>query len=813
MKWIKFISSLVISYVLGFTLNKGLSATNIVENSATEIILNYNLPFIYTVRLNEIAIIISLTIVGFFIVCSYYEKSESSLEEIFKIMIKVLWSELFLFSFIIGTWTDNLLKKLEKDSFCYIYDWNILFFSISVIIFLYICFNQNRIKDKFKVKKESDLYSSRKILLPIIDEYLESIESISIIGDWGIGKSKLIENFFHAEKDKENKKYSDKYESIIIDVSSYSENKKIISVIQEELVKILMKHKIFKININFVEKVFVENNDFLKSIKNIFFCKDSLIESKENLNEKIEELYTKNKKRIVLCLDNLERLSDVGRIINLLCITDDLLSGNIKKIYLYDEEYMSKIFNKKEIIFKEFMEKYSGIEVELNKVEIKEIKNVKEILNLTNDLNSDFNKKIEIKEREVKKVSSKILEVPSALEIEKLEKLDIEIKELKKLLSDINKKLSNPRYAEYLNSFVCNKGIKYDKKIKFEYRLIVDVLKNYTFEGEIVKEFIDESTHKGKIKKEDFKSLFNKEYEKKQSLEEERIQDLRKKGIETTEGNNLLDIIEILKKHERFEIIQDIFEKKDTYSIEKVGELQKIIDLYLKDKIEIYIESKMEIILSETLCSYMPKSLYKEQESSIKLDLISVKLINLSRFLIYLFNKNLDYKNKILNFFYIDDQSLRITNIKNESINKEDVEEFITFIEAEFIVFEKSDNKILKEILNKDDLLKKEIEILRKLQFEAKKQKKNKGLEEKGIITIYKIINIKKEDINDLSEIKQKEIIVKWIENKSYIINQENIDKVINEVNTEYQNKKNDLKLKRFLFSICLLKERLKKEN
>lgn len=271
MKWIKFTSSLVISYVLGFTLSKGLSATNTLKYKNK--ILEHNLPFIYTVRLNEIAVIITLTIVGFFIVCSYYEKSESSLEEIFKIMIKVLWSELFLFSFIIGTWTDNLLKILEKDSFYYIYDWNILFFSISVIMFLYICFNQNRIKNKFNVKKESDLYSSRKILLPIIDEYLGSIESISIIGDWGIGKSKLIENFFHAEKDKENKKYSDKYESIIIDVSSYSENKKIISVIQEELVKILMKHKIFKININFVEKVFVENNDFLKSIKKFFFVK------------------------------------------------------------------------------------------------------------------------------------------------------------------------------------------------------------------------------------------------------------------------------------------------------------------------------------------------------------------------------------------------------------------------------------------------------------------------------------------------------------------------------------------------------------
>ncbi|MGL4801615.1 MAG: P-loop NTPase fold protein [Cetobacterium sp.] len=730
MKGIIFVFSLIFSYILGFTLNKGLSSTNVIKETSEEGIefLKYDIPFMYTVRLNEIIIIILLTVLICAIYSFYYKESKSSLRQILKIMERIIWSELLLFSFIIGTWSDNLLKDKGENGFIYMSNPEILPVSIVIVLllFVYIWASYQTSKDNCKIEKKSDLYPSRKILLPIIDEYLGSIESISIIGDWGIGKSKLIENFFHTEKDKNDKKYSDKYESIIIDVSSYSENKKIISVIQEELVKILTKHKIFKININFVEKVFVENNDFLKSIKNIFFCKDSLIESKENLNEKIEELYTKNKKRIVLCLDNLERLSDVDRIINLLCITDDLLSGNIKKIYLYDKEYMNKIFDKKDIVFKEFMDKYSGVEIEVNKVEIKEIKNVKETLNLTNDLNSDLNEKINIKERKIEKISSEISEFPSALEIDELEKLNMEIKELKNLLSDINKKLSNPRYVEYLNSFVCNKGIKYDKKIKFEYRLIVDVLKNYTFEGEIVKEFIDESTHKGKIKKEDFKSLFNKEYEKKQSLEEERIQDLRKKGIETTEGDNLLDIIEILKKYERFEIIQDIFEKKDTYSIEKVGELQRFIDLYLKDKIEIYMESKMKIILSETLCSYVSENLYKELESYIKLDLIPVKLINLSRFLIYLFNKNLDYKNKILNFFYIDDQSLRITNIKNESINKEDVKEFITFIEAEFIVFEKSDNKILKEILNKDDLLKKEIEILRKLQFKAKKQKKIK---------------------------------------------------------------------------------------
>ncbi len=576
MKWIKFISSLVISYVLGFTLNKGLSATNIVENSATEIILNYNLPFIYTVRLNEIAIIISLTIVGFFIVCSYYEKSESSLEEIFKIMIKVLWSELFLFSFIIGTWTDNLLKKLEKDSFCYIYDWNILFFSISVIIFLYICFNQNRIKDKFKVKKESDLYSSRKILLPIIDEYLESIESISIIGDWGIGKSKLIENFFHAEKDKENKKYSDKYESIIIDVSSYSENKKIISVIQEELVKILMKHKIFKININFVEKVFVENNDFLKSIKNIFFCKDSLIESKEELNKKIKELYEKKEKRIVLCLDNLERLSDVDRIKNLLSIIDDLLGKEIKKIYLYDKKYMKNIFNKDQCNFDEYIEKYVFNEIKVNPI------TSEEILEENKRIRSHF---IKLKNRmdETLRVLHILLTDHKILDnIGENKEIFSEL--MAKKINEINYKLSNPRFLIHLKEFIVKKEENIYERL--EYKII-----NYFFQT-VTLESIEKMTLKELIKPNIFeesiiskekmnilveKKLFEQMFLSEENFEFTELNLQEKKAIYTALFLNQKKKQINLKK-EYFKIVKNL-KMKENISVSDILNINKIMSL------------------------------------------------------------------------------------------------------------------------------------------------------------------------------------------------------------------------------------------
>lgn len=804
MKWIKFISSLVISYVLGFTLNKGLSATNIVESSATEVILNYNLPFIYTVRLNEIAVIISLTVVGFFIVCSYYEKSESSLEEIFKIMIKVLWSELFLFSFIIGTWTDNLLKKLEKDSFCYIYDWNILFFSISVMIFLYICFNQNRIKNKFDVKKESDLYPSRKNLLPIIDEYLRSIGSISIIGDWGIGKSKLIENFFHTEKDKNGKKYSDKYESIIIDVSSYSENKKIVNVIQNELIRILKKYRILKLNIDFVEKVFVDNSDFFKSIKNIFFYKESLIESKEELNKKIKELYEKKEKRIVLCLDNLERLSDVDRIINLLSITDELLSKEIKKIYLYDKKYMRELFENKKINFIEYMNKYSGVEIDVKEARLEEINRREVIEKFKNILDEKIRKIIYFKQEEEQNIYSENY-IPTDQSQNKINRLTIIIKELEDLLQKIDKKLTNPRYSEYLISFIKNEEIKFEEYIKFEYRIIIDIIKDYTFELEIVKEiFIDESKYEDRVKKEDFLALLNKQYEKTISLEEQKIQKLKEEGIKTNNSDELIKKIDELIKDKQVNIVKEIFEIRKNYKINSFNLLETFLELYLKFNIDIKLKEKMEINIGEEFFNKKEKYGYDESKKIVLTILIMYKFTEVKKFILYLYNKQ-NYEN--INKLFKSEIKEFEKNLK--TLGNFDLKKLVDYLDMKFLKISSNKN-ILFNYINKN-MLEKEIEILKNFNFVEELQtldeEINDEIEEKKIFLEGLLLN--KIEYREIFDEEEEKINIKF--------NALEIDEEINEKNIkiyisalEKIEKKHEI-LEKLYYEIFLLKERLKK--
>lgn len=804
MKWIKFISSLVISYVLGFTLNKGLSATNIVESSATEIILNYNLPFIYTVRLNEIAIIISLTIVGFFIVCSYYEKSESSLEEIFKIMIKVLWSELFLFSFIIGTWTDNLLKTLEKDSFYYIYDWNILFFSVSVIMFLYICFNQNRIKDKFNDEKESDLYPSRKNLLRIIDEYLESLESLSIIGDWGIGKSKLIENFFYTEKDKNGKKYSDKYESIIIDVSSYSENKKIVSVIQNELIRILKKYRILKLNIDFVEKVFVDNSDFFKNIKNIFFYKESLIESKEELNKKIKELYEKKEKRIVLCLDNLERLSDVDRIKNLLSITDDLLGEKIKKIYLYDKNYMLEIFDsEKNFKFQDYINKYSGIEINVKEVEISEIDEVKDIKTLIDDLNKKIEEKIGYKKDEKDRVE-KNEKNDVAFKV-KMNNLSKNIKILEEALDSIRKTISNPRYLKYLASFIKNSEIKFEEYIKLEYRMIVDAIKDYTFENMVTKElFIDEFKYEDRIKKEDFLALWNKQYEKKESLEEQKIQELKDVGIKTNNSDELIEVIDKLIKDKQMDIVKEIFEKKEKYQVNSLRALESFLEMYIDQNIEIYIKEKMEILVNKL---YLTKKLILNKKDEVVSYLICETFTEVKKIIRYELNlKGFNPKKNI----FID--GLFQFKTKIQEITNSEIENFVLEIEKKFIEINEED-KLFRFI--ERERLKKELFILKNIKIVYNFEKENEAIKFSTKLNEEFFDKIRNHfiDYSKVVTIETDKIQINTNTLESEEIGRNNIDDYIKLLDELSSILKTNSILERLRFDIFLLKERIVKKE
>lgn len=798
MKWIIIIFSLVFSYVLGFTLNKGLSSTNTIINlNNKKDILNYDIPFIYTIGMNEICLILSITIIFFLCLYYYYIDSETSIVQLFKLLLKVIWIEIIIFSFIIGSWGNSLIENFSKNNFFRI-NINVMFLSlISMIVFLLMS-QYSSPKEQNEENNESDLYPSRKVLIPIIDEYLKSLNGFSIVGDWGIGKSKLIENFFYKEVNEKNIKYSSKYDLIYIDVAAYSDNKKIVDIIQNKLMIILKEQKILKIDIKLIEKVFFETQNFLSSLKQIFLSEISLDDSKKILELKLKEYKSKSNRDIVICIDNFERLSDPNRIINLLSIIDDLLSNQIKKIYSYDEKYMKEIFKEEKKDFTKFINKYAGIELKVNEIELKEIENIDIILSLTEELRIEFNEKINKKESEKREIFKNINFNPSELEIKKLDTIDNKIIELENGLLKINKKLSNPRYTEYLNSFVSNKAIKFEEKIKFEYRIIIDIIEDFQFNTNLVLElFIDETKYEGRKKKADFQLLLNNNYENLKNIEEMNLKKTIEKGIKEIDGLNLLNILDILKTDNKIDLIQNIFDKKldkkIRYRIDSFLILKSYIELILKNNINIHYKDNMKIIVNKKF--FNPKKDIEDFDI-IKISLIFDMFIEIKTFIEYifveeyeaikiLFEKGPDKFNDNLHKYLNIDLSHLLIKLNNEFIKMEQDEIFV--------------------FLNKDNL-KKELEMLSKFTFEEE-EKEEIIIQDELIKELNELSNLGikiQNRFNEKIKEKKEEITVEIMNKKEFKIDESNIDFYIIELK-----KYNKPFLNFLICKLLLLKKRL----
>lgn len=462
--------------------------------------------------LNEILLFFSFTLSIAVILVMYYKSS--SLKKLLNIFFKILWLELIIASFITGA---SLLKLNELyDKFLKANPLIAFYFILISFIFCLILESVS----KYTIVKESDLYESRKNYLLTIDSYLETMESFSIVGKWGIGKTKLIENFFEKECEIEEGKgkfYKDKYEYIYIDSSIYSENQKIIETLEKELLKKFKKYKVLKLKNSFIKNVFLQNETILKILYNFF---DFEISPKGETEQLAKELKEKNK-TLVICLDNLERLGSRERISNLFAIIDELISENIKKIYIYDEEYMKKIFKKDKEDFIDYIRKYTFNIILLNGMKLKDIKN-DEIRNfiktlkynyerVENDIINLLNLK---KENEIKKII--LSNPPKNMEkiiTELVTKEKIEINEINNFLNlkknniinkidEINEKIKrymnienimNPRYLENLEKYILSLRELYKNEINYlyEYKIIKDNF-NFLSLNEILDKNIEE---------------------------------------------------------------------------------------------------------------------------------------------------------------------------------------------------------------------------------------------------------------------------------------------------------------------------------
>lgn len=497
-KGITFFIKIICSFLLGIVANKILTTFSMIKILFFEVIKEN--PFIYTISIREMFYFYSIvTFILILITTIIYDDKESKLE-IAKLSNYILKIEIIIFSFILGT---QIFSK-ENINLEFLEGITLLDISIvtlfSIFNFLIYIFSLEK-NSKESIEKSEEIYESRKFLLGVIENNLKNMEAFSIIGDWGIGKSVLVKNFFYKNKKE--------YELIFIDSSIYSSNEKIVATLESKILNLLKKYNIFVRNKNIEEEIFIQSNNLINTIYNFLFRKTTVEDYRKEISKKVEHI-KKLGKTTVICLDNLERLGSKERIKNLFAIINELFPENIKKIYIYDEKEMERLFNlnnnsekndKKSNEFIKYIEKYTFNKIEITKTPFEEILNASLIKNFKNDnsfssyfIKEFFNEinekissclKIDIGNGNLKENSPKIYEIISKNAQKKLQ--------FDKKLSNISTGIKNPRYLNNLLSDVKKYSIQnnisnnklvsfYDMqkiiKYKLEYRIIKDFLVN-----------------------------------------------------------------------------------------------------------------------------------------------------------------------------------------------------------------------------------------------------------------------------------------------------------------------------------------------
>ena len=821
MKWIKFISSLVISYVLGFTLNKGLSATNTFKgiNKWT-----YDIPYIFTISLNEMCLILSITIILFLILNCYYSKSRASKEQLLTLLLKNIWLEIVIFNFIIGTLTTKILKDFDNKNIEFFEcNWLILLLLLlSILIFTFII--REYLKNK-NINKSytNDLYKQREILLKSISFYLKNTVRFSIVGEWGIGKTKLIDNFFkgmyfYEENDKKCY-YKDEYTQIYIDVSSYSSNQKIIEILEKELNYIFKEAKILKVDRNLSKEFFNISNNYIDLLKRIFIKEKSLTDSKEDLNRKIEEYQILKNKKLVICLDNLERIDDKERIIHLLSLIDEILSDNITRIYLYDEQYMEKLFGEEE--FKKYIEKYSELKIRVNKLKTEEIieetdeilqliekykMDIEEILNESSKQSREIKENIKVDkmidrmypERESKEKDEKKLIKNN----EKLKLAEEKKNEIKKVCEDYQNKIYNPRYILGMKKFIESNYLGYSSERLFEYKLIIDLFSEFDLNNEILREiFFRKKDYKYIKKEEELNELHNGKIKKEEEKIEGVIKKLRKE-CENGLAKDLFNYIDYCKSNNvPIEKILEVLKEKRVYTIKNIRLFKELIKIYLYDGIDLNLLKNFRIEIQENFFGNNKKYSEKESIEKIKIMLILHYLEEIKYFVQYIYNRK--YK-EISKLFEQEEEEFK-KELKYKfgiSFNR-----FMDKINNEFVIESNKKNNRLFEIIDKEEI-KKEFLILNNLNIIFKERnsemlktkltqeyfdmmyKKNNGIHIRSYIRIEKL------------EISIQDAIYEFTE----IVNESNIEFYLQKIGEI----KNNIEAKELLVEIYLLKQRIK---
>ncbi|SKC90516.1 P-loop NTPase fold protein [Maledivibacter halophilus] len=182
---------------------------------------------------------------------------------------------------------------------------------------------KNNIENKkLIVKRKKDL----KRLL----DYLDLFKIIGIDGEWGSGKSFLVNEL--------KKKIKDKYEIIEIDVLSCDLNE-LQLVLTKEIEKIIHKHRIISKYSNKLKK-FLGEDKFIQKLSNLIFPETYTY---SEIVKGFKDELNKIDKKILIIYEDIDRISDKKIIKNIFAISEKISSDNIKIIYQFHEYKLNEI--------------------------------------------------------------------------------------------------------------------------------------------------------------------------------------------------------------------------------------------------------------------------------------------------------------------------------------------------------------------------------------------------------------------------------------------------------------------------------------
>lgn len=227
----------------------------------------------------------------------------------------------------------------------------------------FIVNNSIWINDKPLKNFDEDNYGRKELIEKIINEINsfsdnDSSFSIGILGPWGSGKS----TFIKAIREKINMKHN-----LIIDFNpwQYPEETNLTRVFLKEVENRLSKHSYSANRINdYAGQLFKGNTNWWGVISNVFIAEKSI----EFVHNSIKQVIIRTKKKLVVFIDDIDRLQE-EEVYEVLTIIRNV--GNLPNtvfVLAYDKDYLLNILGRKIYNPQGYLSKFFQVEFSLSRI-------------------------------------------------------------------------------------------------------------------------------------------------------------------------------------------------------------------------------------------------------------------------------------------------------------------------------------------------------------------------------------------------------------------------------------------------------------